>query len=529
VTTWACSTCGASNPEGTRFCGQCGSAADAPWACGSCGGENPPSTRFCGHCGAPAPGAAAPAAPAPQAPDTEHQKIAEALKSFVAPAVAERLLEGGALPDERRLITSLFADVSGFTPLSELLDPEQLVEVIDPLITSLSEIVGRYEGTVDKYAGDAILALFGAPINHEDDAERALHVALDMHKEILRLREELPHGEVLGLHIGVNSGHAIARVQGSQVRLDYNVLGDAVNLAQRLESVAPLGETYVSESTYNLTKHRFEFESVGELTLKGKTEPVPAWRLVGEREQVERRRNRLVGRSAEVSILREALDSLDRGQGAVVVLAGDAGVGKSRLTGELHELGTERGVRWLGARCLSYGAALPYWPFTDLLQRESDLVEAAGEEEKPFIARMRGEPAPEVDELEPEAFRRGLHAAIASALGKLADTTPVVLAVEDTHWADSSSLALLSALAAMCGERPVLLYPITRPEAMPGLVELVPEARTIELGPLDEGSVEELIRALLDGALPEGLASAVAERTGTFILADDAGDGPGGG
>ena len=152
----------------------------------ACGGENPAGMRFCGHCGAPAPAAAAPTgtrgggcpAEAPPADDA----IAETLKSFVAGPVAARLMEaGGKLPDERRLITSLFADVSGFTSLSERLDPEQLIEVIDPLITGLSQVVGRYEGVVDKYAGDALLALFGAPVSHEDDAERALSVALEMH------------------------------------------------------------------------------------------------------------------------------------------------------------------------------------------------------------------------------------------------------------------------------------------------------------------------------------------------------------
>ena len=147
-------------------------------------------------------GAAAP----PQAVPAE-QDAAERLKNFVAGPVAARLMEaGGKLPDERRLITSLFADVSGFTSLSERLDPEQLIEVIDPLITGLSQVVGRYEGVVDKYAGDALLALFGAPVSHEDDAERALSVALKMHAELARLREDLPHGEGLSLHIGVNSG-----------------------------------------------------------------------------------------------------------------------------------------------------------------------------------------------------------------------------------------------------------------------------------------------------------------------------------
>jgi class 3 adenylate cyclase/tetratricopeptide (TPR) repeat protein len=474
--------------------------------------------RFCGHCGAPAAGAAPPAPPAPPPPaetTSVDQDLAAALKGFVSSPVADQLIEaGGKLPEERRLITSLFADVSGFTSLSETLDPEQLIETIDPLISALSGIVGRYEGVVDKYAGDALLALFGAPVSHEDDAERAIHVALEMHAEIERLKHVLPHGEGLALHIGVNSGHAIARVQGSEVRLDYNVLGDAVNLAQRLESAAPLGETYVSEATYRLTRHRFEFESVGELTLKGKREPVPAWRVVGELARVERSRRQLVGRNAEVATLTESLDALADGRGSVVVVAGEPGVGKSRLTAEMADLAEERGVRWIGARCLSYGAALAYWPVTDLLRSHPEVVEAAGEAERPFLARLLGEAAPEVAELEPEAFRRGLHEAIGSALATLAAEQPLLLAVEDVHWADPSSVAVAAELARLCPDHPIVLYLITRPEALPSLRDLMPGARELELRPLDAAAVERFMTALLGGSPPEGLAATMIERTG---------------
>ena len=241
----------------------------AEWTCGACGGENPEGMRFCGHCGA-----ARSDAP-PRQPD-----VTDALRSFVAQQVAGHLIEaGGKLPEERRLITALFADVSGFTSLADRLDPEQLLEVIDPVISSLSSIVGRYEGYVEKFAGDALLALFGAPVTHEDDAERALRVALEMHAELARLCRELPHEAELTLHVGVNSGHGIARILGSEARMDYAVLGDSVILAQRLESAAPPGTTYVSEMTVRLAESHFEFEPVGELTLKGKSEPVPAWRI----------------------------------------------------------------------------------------------------------------------------------------------------------------------------------------------------------------------------------------------------------
>src|SRR5215203_5069523 len=310
---WKCESCGGDNPEGMRFCGHCGAQAVTAWACGSCGGENPAGMKFCGHCGASA--EAAERAPAARAPAEPDQDVAETLRSFVAGQVADHLIEaGGDIPEERRLITALFADVSGFTPLAERLDPEQLLEVIDPVIGGLSSIVGRYEGYVEKFAGDALLALFGAPVTHEDDAARALIVALEMHAEVERLCTRLPYEPELTLHVGVNSGHAIARIFGSEARMDYSVLGDSVILAQRLESVAPPGETYVSELTKKLTEDMFEFESVGDLTLKGKAEPVPAWRILGRRTAPARRPSHrgatLVGRDRELTAIGHVLEAL---------------------------------------------------------------------------------------------------------------------------------------------------------------------------------------------------------------------------
>src|SRR5919204_1728445 len=352
----------------------------AAWACSACGGENPEGMRFCGHCGAAATVAEA------QTPPEEHP-VAEALRSFVAGPVAEKLVEaGGALPQERRLITALFADVSGFTSLADRLDPEELLEVIDPVISELSSVVGRYGGYVEKFAGDALLALFGAPVSHEDDAERALRVALEMHGELARLAQDLPHDAELTLHVGVNSGHGIARILGSEARMDYAVLGDSVILAQRLESAAPRGETYVSEMTVRLTEEIFEFEPIGELTLKGKSAPVAAWRLV--RERPERRpalRPSLIGREEELAVVDEGLTTLRDGRGGLLAIIGEPGIGKSRLTETALDRAAAHGARRLQARCISYGAALPYWPYIDLVRREA----ALREDEKPDETRAR--------------------------------------------------------------------------------------------------------------------------------------------
>jgi adenylate cyclase len=478
--------------------------------------------RFCGHCGA--------AVEAPEAPEATSD-LSQTLRSFVAQPVAEALVEaGGELPEERRLITALFADVSGFTSLADRLDPEQLLEVIDPVISGLSSVVGRYGGYVEKFAGDALLALFGAPVSHEDDAVRAILTALEMHRELARLCEELPHDAELTLHCGINSGHGIARILGSEARMDYAVLGDSVILAQRLESAAPKGETYVSDLTHHLTADRFEFESVGELTLKGKSEPVQAWRLVGERsarrQTVQPRA--LIGREHELAVIAAVLERAREGWGGVLVVTGEPGVGKSRLTDAVRERAEADG-RWLQTRCLSYGAALAYWPYAELLRTAADIHPQTAPEEArraldravptsgavPYFSRLLGLPTAddEVASLEPEAFRRGLHEGFTSWLSGLAAEGPLVLALEDAHWADASSLELTRELGRLCEKRSVVLYLTARPEAETALEEVVPAARRIQLEPLDEAGIGQLVQHVLERPAPTGLVQWFIERT----------------
>ena len=400
------------------------------WTCGSCGGENPEGMAFCGHCGSPM------AASPPQPPPPPSDEREAALTAFASDRIDPT---GTSMTEERRLVTALFADLSGFTPLSERLDAEELLEVIDPIITALSDIVGRYGGYVEKFAGDALLALFGAPIAHEDDATRALEVSIEMHRELARLRGTLgENGEGLTLHIGIASGRGIARMIGSQVRMDYAVLGDSVILAQRLESATPSGQTYISQATREIVQDRFDLEEVPPLTLKGKAEPVPAWRLLGSRRSADqrsgltgRRHAPLLGRAREVAQLLGAIDRLAGGGGTEIVgIVGEPGVGKSRLVDEARRLAAEQEITWLDARCLSYGAALPYWPISDLLSRElgiaaddsaaSKFDALVGEKgldapnARLYLATLLGLPPPiDLAELEPEAFRRGLHDAVA--------------------------------------------------------------------------------------------------------------------
>lgn len=516
----------------------------ASWTCISCGNQNPAGTRFCGHCGTPLSGAS------PAAPD-DLVDAETTLRKFVAAPVADLLVEsGGRLAGERRLITALFADISGFTSLAERVDTEELLEVIDPILARLSAIVGRYEGYVEKFAGDALLALFGAPIAHEDDAVRALHTGLEMQREIARFRDELPASAGgLTLHVGINSGHGIARVMGGGTRLDYGVLGDAVILAQRLESAAPAGEIYVGETTQSLARGRFEFASVGDLTLKGIERNVPTWRLVGERAASSDVRSSdphaIVGRDRELRALDGSLDGLLGGAGGMVEIEGEPGVGKSAIVEVLRDRATSRGVRWLESRCLSYGSSIAYRPIAELLRSFAGLhlddlpadvgpsleraLDAVGLADLlPYFARLLGASTTSatgaaswaaVAALEPEAFQRGLHDALGRWVTTLAAASALVLLVEDVHWADTSSMALLEELAAPERAGRYLLVVTRRPghdlrmEALRAAAE--GRSETLSLSPLDRGSMEALVASRLDGAVPpRGLVDLLNDRTG---------------
>lgn len=513
----------------------------ASWTC-ACSGENPDATRFCGHCGAPVPTVG----PASSSPAAKVEKE-DTLRSFVSKQVAERLEESeGLLQEERRLVTAVFADISGFTPLADRFDPEQLAEIIDPVIAVLSGVVAKHEGYIEKFAGDALLALFGAPVSHEDDAHRALAAAMEMHAELIRARDRVPHGEDLGLHVGVNSGHGIARVFGTDARMDYSVLGDSIILAQRLESSAPTGQTYVGDVTYRLTKNRFEFEWVGELTLKGKAKPVPAWRLVGELNEPPAEtdgtaadRPTLVGRDREVAAAGRSLDDLLAGKGGLLQVVGEPGVGKSRLKQEVASQAARLGALWMEAPCPSYGAALTYAPFAQMLRNfaqiaidqppelaaaalSAALTRVGAGAQGPYFARLLGLPGTEgtseVPALEPDAFRRGLHAAFSSWLSLVAGSAPLVVVVEDCHWMDASSLALTQDLVRGPAAGGFLLFLTARPEGEDTLAQIAgaTSLRTerVALGPLDRAAVDRVLRTLLDAPAPSEFSDLVADRAG---------------
>jgi class 3 adenylate cyclase/tetratricopeptide (TPR) repeat protein len=436
---------------------------------------------------------------------------------------------------ERRLVTALFADLSEFTSLSEQLEPDELAEIVDPIIAALGDLVGAYGGFIDKYVGDAVLALFGAPVAHDDDALRAVLCAGDMHRELGRVRAALQEeARGLTLHVGVNTGHAVARPFGSDARVDYSVIGDAVNTAQRLEAAAGAGETLVGELTWKLTREHVDYEALGPLNVKGKAAGVPAWRVVGAAARDTSGRQvaatALLGRDTELAQLEEAINRLEAGEGGVLVISGEPGVGKTRLLVEMERRAA--GVaRWLGARCVSYGASLPYFPYVDLLRStdadiEQSAVPSDVDHHRQVLQQLTGTgssqtvgasstTAPGLTGLEPAAARQQIRDAFRWWLNSLAADISVVLAIEDVHWADPSSLALTADLVEAAADLPVLFVVTTRSEGLQSAHELgaLQAGRCVELalGPLDDSTVESLLVELL-GSVPPREMHALAAR-----------------
>jgi class 3 adenylate cyclase/tetratricopeptide (TPR) repeat protein len=456
--------------------------------------------------------------------------------------LAERLASAQGQVEERRLITALFADVSGFTALAHGLDAEQLVDIIGPIVSRLADIVTRYGGYVGKFAGDAILAFFGAPVSHEDDAVRALLAARDMQRESAELFASLgPEAAHLTLHVGVNTGYVVAGFFGDQVRMEYSVLGDAVNVAQRLESAAPGGAVYVGRDTYLLARTRFVFEDLGGIQVKGKPEPVPAWRLVDEASAAEASRavgaagGRVVGRARELAALTAVLAPVAGGGGAAA-LVGEPGTGKSALFEEARWRGEEDGQEWAETHCVAYRSR-PYRPYVELLRMLTEIPEdvepqlaarrIAGEaarvgvtEAAPFFLRLLGLPLPagvaDTAPVDPLAFRQGLHRAVADYLVARAADRPLVLGIEDVHWGDPGTLDLTRHLVARSREAPFSLVLTARPEGREvaaGLVEGNERSTVLELGPLGAEAIAELAEDLLGSPVDPALATVIAERT----------------
>jgi len=543
-----CPACRFQSPAGAKFCGACGSALS--FGCPRCGTPNPPTFKFCSECGSSLAAAAAPAAgeagapssvsTAAPAPKDEVFRAQDAkVRAYTPSHLARKILTSApALEGERKAVTVLFADVAGFTRLADQISPEDLHAVMDGCFERLSEAVHRYEGTINQFTGDGIMALFGAPIAHEDHAERAIHAALAIQQAMTEYGATLARerGVAFRMRIGLNSGTVVVGKIGDNLRMDYTAQGDTVNLAARLEEACRQGAVLVSEATRRLAAGAFTFEAVPPLTVKGKEVPVAAHEVTGLRERrarvdVAADLTPLVGREQELAHLREALERARQGRGEVVGIVGEAGVGKSRILFEFRrQLGDD--VLYLEGRCISYGQTIPLLPIVELLKRgfrigEGDREDAIRDKVErglhslgadagsaAFLLSLLGVQTedPAIRRLAAEARRRYTFEALRALTIAGSARRTIVFAVEDLHWIDPASQDFLRYLAENIARAAVLILVTHRPGYVAPWADRSYYSQ-IALTPLSEGESEQVVESVLGvRSLPAAVKSLVCQK-----------------
>ena len=405
--------------------------------------------------------------------------------------------------EERKVVTALFADLVGSTALGERLDPEEVKLVVGEAVARMVLAVEDLGGTVKDLAGDGVLALFGAPVSHEDDPERAIRAGLRIVEDIREYGREVAQAwgiEGFSVRIGVNSGPVVTGPLGAGGRVEYTAFGDTVNTAARIQAVAPPGGILVSEETRRRIETLFRWGETRRLDLKGKAEPVLTYEVAGVEGAGARPRGLpgvhtdLVGRERELQVAGEALDAVKAGTGGILVITGEPGIGKTRLLQEIRRLfgstsEQDREPLWLEGRCVSYGESLPYWPFRDLIRewldagaddpelrvrivlrrRVDQLFGERAAEVYPYLGAMLGlalEPDAQarLAELSPEALQYRTFEVARTLFERLAADRPTVVALEDLHWADATSIQLVERLLPVTEEAAVLLVVALRPE-----------------------------------------------------------------
>jgi ABC-type oligopeptide transport system substrate-binding subunit/class 3 adenylate cyclase len=483
-----CVNCSYENDADAEFCENCGNTLRS--VCASCGNPLKPGAKFCKKCGT---------AVSAQPPSTAEKDRLKRLQQAAPSNLKDKIRVSSAqIEGERKPVTILFTDIVGSTALAEKLDPEEWKEVVSGAHQRVSQAVYRYEGTIAQLLGDGVLAFFGAPITHEDDPIRAVHAALDIQQATGEYAQELK-GVVdnFQLRVGLNTGTVVVGSVGSDMHMEYLAIGDAVNLAARLQSAAQPGEVLVSESTARLVGAVFELGSLGEINVKGKAEPVTVYTVVKAKAKPESGRgfeelhSALVGRDSELAAFHEALEALFNGHGQIVAIIGEAGIGKSRLAEEaLRDCsGDHPGMDWIEGRGLSYGQTLSFWTITQLIysdlglsdgdpevrvraalkRRVNSLFGEAASEVLPYLGNLLGVNlesglAEQVRLLDGETLKRQTLLSIGRYFERLAAERPTIMVFEDLHWADPSSLEALEQLMSATDRVPLMLVLLSRLE-----------------------------------------------------------------
>jgi class 3 adenylate cyclase/tetratricopeptide (TPR) repeat protein len=507
-----CPQCGHENATGTKFCGECGSRLAA--RCGACGAANPSNNKFCGECGASI------------APNIGGRKAASP-ESYTPKHLAEKILTSkAALEGERKQVTVLFADLKGSMELLADRDPEEARELLDPVLERMMEAVHHYEGTVNQVMGDGIMALFGAPIGHEDHAVRACYAALRMQRRVALYADELQRGggTPVQIRVGLNSGEVVVRAIGSDLHMDYTAVGQTTHLAARMEQMAKPGSVLVTADTLRLAEGYVQVRPLGSISVKGLETPIPVYELSGivparSRFQASAARGltRFVGRDSEMQQLGQVLERAAAGHGQVVAVVGDAGVGKSRLAWEFTRSHRTHGWLVLESGSVSYGKATPYLPVIELVKAYCRIQERDDPREirervagklltldrtlEPLLTPLLALLDVAVDDatwgaLDPPQRRQRTLEAVKRLLLRESQVQPLLVIFEDLHWIDAETQALLDGLIESLPTARVLLLVNYRPEyqhAWGGKSYYL----QLRIDPLPPESAEELLTALL--------------------------------
>lgn len=512
-----CANCSFVNEGGAAFCESCG--APLRRTCPKCRAQLNPTARFCNRCGT-------------EQPLTEQRPT----------------LEGA-----RKSVTILFADIVGSTSLAEKFDPEDWKEIVNDAHRIVSRAVDAYGGTIAQLLGDGVLAFFGAPVTHEDDPIRAIRAALDIQSGMEEYGRKL-EGRVDNwkMRIGLNTGLVVTGTVGSDSHMEYLAIGDSVNIAARLQSAARPGSILISQSTYRPAAHAAICVDLGEIEVKGKMEPVRAYEVERLAPRPESPRglpglhSAMLGRNAELDELQRATRRVRAGTGGVALIVGEPGLGKSRLVAEWKSKAAGQ-VHWAEGQSLSYGQGAAYHLVTELLRSLLEINPGAEESEsnerlQQFTGELFGELAPEISlhlaqllwpnlegeaasslqELDPQTLRSHYVAALRRLLLAYAARDPLILILEDVHWADPSSTDLLIGLLPLVNEAPILFCLTTRPDSDTPGWKLVAAAREaagdqrvdITLVPLSQSDRRQLVSNLLDvESLPEAVRSRILAKT----------------
>ena len=513
-----------------KFCGECGARLDA--SCPACRASNPPANKFCGECGAALFHGA-----------SSSTKF-ESPKSYTPKDLAEKILTSkGMLEGERKQVTVLFADMKGSMELLADRDPENARKLLDPILEHMMEAVHRYEGTVNQVMGDGIMALFGAPLAHEDHAVRACYAALRMQESLKKYAERIQRTEGIPIQIrvGVNSGEVVVRSIGNDLKMDYTAVGQTTHLAARMEQMAMPGSILTTADTLSLTEGFVQVKSFGPVNVKGLNEPVEVYEITGagpvrSRLQAAAARGltRFVGRDAEMETLRQTLEHARAGHGQVVAVVGEPGVGKSRLYYEFTH--SHRVIDWLiiESGSVSYGKATPYLPLIDLLKAYFKIQDRDNQREirekvtgklmtldealKSTLPALLTLLDVSVDDnvwerLDPAERRRRTLDALKRILLRESQIQPLLVVFEDLHWIDSETQAFLDGLIESLPTARLLLLVNYRPEYQHNWGSKTYYSQ-IRIDPLTPDSAKEVLGSLLgDDRALEPLKDLLIART----------------